>query len=65
MLRKFLHIVMAVVLLGANMGLTISTHYCQGEAVESQINVLPADPGCGMADMEGSYALPVNLSHSV
>jgi len=59
MLRKISHIMMALVPLVANMGLTISTHYCQGETVESQINVLPADLGCGMSDMENACALPV------
>jgi len=59
MFRNILHIMMALVLLVSSTGLTISTHYCQGEAVESQINVLPADPGCGMADMEGTCVLPV------
>jgi len=59
MLRKILNIMMALVLLVSSTGLTISTHYCQGEAVESQINVIPADLGCGMPDMENSCALPV------
>lgn len=59
MLRKVSHIVMALVLIVANLGLTISTHYCQGEALESKINLTPSDLECGMADMENSCALPV------
>lgn len=59
--RKILHIVMAFVLVASNLGLTLSTHYCQGDALESQINLTPVDLGCGMADMGNSCALPVEL----
>ena len=57
--RKILHIVMAFVLVASNLGLTLSTHYCQGEALESQINLTPVVLGCGMADMGNLCALPV------
>lgn len=50
---------MVLVLVTANLGLTISTHYCQGEAIESQINLLPEDLNCGMMDIRNSCNLPV------
>ena len=59
MLRKIFYIVMAFVLVASNLGLTLSTHYCQGEALESQINLTPVDLGCGMTDMVNSCALPL------
>ena len=59
MLRKILHIVMVLVLVTANLGLTISTHYCQGEAIKSQVNLLPEDLDCGMMGMNSSCNIPV------
>lgn len=59
MLRKILYIVMALVLVIANFGLTISTHYCQGEAVETQLNLTHAGLTCGMMDMNNSCDIPL------
>ena len=51
-MKKFFSIILAVVLLASHMSLTIGTHMCRGEAIETRIiyggsHLL----GCGMEDM--------------
>jgi hypothetical protein len=54
-MKKFFSIILAVVLLVSHMSLTIGTHMCRGEAIETRMiyggsHLL----GCGMEDMNES-----------
>lgn len=48
MMRKALSIFFAVLLLISNLGLTLSTHYCGGIAVNTQLVMGNYDLNCGM-----------------
>jgi hypothetical protein len=59
-MKKFFSIVLAVVLLASQLSLTIGTHVCAGEAIETRIiyggsHLL----GCGMEDMSEACEIPV------
>ena len=63
-MKNFFSIILAVVLLASHMSLTIGTHMCRGEAIETRIiyggsHLL----GCGMEDM--NEPCEISLQHDV
>ena len=48
-MKRFLHIIVAVLLLFATTGFTITKHYCSGNLVDVAINAMP-DPCCDMGE---------------
>jgi len=54
MMKQIFSILLSFILLASHSYLTIGTHFCSGEAVESKILLGVTQPGCGMTDMEGS-----------
>jgi hypothetical protein len=64
-MKKFFSIILAVVLLASHMSLTIGTHMCRGEAIETRIiyggsHLL----GCGMEDMNEPCEIPLQHDDS-
>lgn len=53
-MKQFISILLSVLFLASHMYLTIGTHYCGGEAVETKILFGQTHLGCGMMDMEGA-----------
>ena len=51
MMKSLFAILLSVVLLAGQMSLTIGTHICQGEAIETRIIYGGTHLGCGMEDM--------------
>lgn len=49
-MKKSFSILLSFILLAGHMYLTIGTHYCGGEAVESRILFGETHPGCKMSD---------------
>ncbi|WP_020531094.1 HYC_CC_PP family protein [Flexithrix dorotheae] len=49
-MKKILSILLTLILLLSQVGLTMATHYCAGEAVESQIMLVAGNIGCGMEE---------------
>lgn len=62
MLKRISSILLILVILVLNSGLTYITHYCGGEAVESTFSLVQSDLSCGMtpAEMEDC----TNVEHS-
>lgn len=52
MMKQFFSILLAFILLASHSYLTIGTHFCGGEAVETKILVGNTHLSCGMMDME-------------
>ncbi|MBX2843683.1 MAG: hypothetical protein KTR26_18075 [Flammeovirgaceae bacterium] len=50
-MKKILSIFLTCTLLISNIGLTMATHYCAGEAVESRFMLISGEIGCGMEDI--------------
>ncbi len=53
-MKKSFTILLSFILLASHISLTIGTHYCGGEAVESMLMFGENHLGCGMSDMEES-----------
>ena len=51
-LKKLLAISLALLLLGTNLSIALSTHFCGGKAVKSELSIGRYDLDCGMAEME-------------
>lgn len=51
-MKKGFSIILSFILLASHMYLSIGTHFCGGEAVESKILIGETHLGCGMMDME-------------
>eukprot|EP01024_Parvocaulis_polyphysoides_P068040 TRINITY_DN8240_c0_g1_i1.p1 TRINITY_DN8240_c0_g1~~TRINITY_DN8240_c0_g1_i1.p1 ORF type:complete len:141 (+),score=4.17 TRINITY_DN8240_c0_g1_i1:19-441(+) len=49
-MKKILSIFLTFLLLISQVGMTMATHYCAGEAVESQLMLVAGDIGCGMEE---------------
>ncbi|WP_020529701.1 HYC_CC_PP family protein [Flexithrix dorotheae] len=49
-MKKILSIFLTFLLLISQVGLTMATHYCAGEAVESQLMLVAGHIGCGMEE---------------
>lgn len=60
MMKKGFSILLSFILLSSHMYLTIGTHFCSGEAVETKILFGETHLGCGMMDMEESFNIPLN-----
>lgn len=52
MMRKSFSILLSCILLASHMYLTIGTHFCGGEAIETKILLGETHLGCNMPDME-------------
>lgn len=52
--KRFLAISFALLILLSNMGFTFTTHYCGGHAVQSKLMIGLGDLGCGMESMDNS-----------
>lgn len=52
MMKKGFSILLSFILLASHMYLTIGTHFCGGEVVETKIILGETHLGCGMLDME-------------
>ena len=52
MMKQIFSILLSFILLASHSYLTIGTHFCGGEAVESKILLGETHLGCGMMDME-------------
>ena len=50
-LQSAISLTLAVLFLAANVGVTIGSHYCGGEKVESKIMLASHNLDCGMANM--------------
>lgn len=48
LVKKIVSIVLAVLMLGANMSFTFTTHFCGGKAVKSALTFGGSEIGCGM-----------------
>ena len=54
MMTRLVSILLSFFLLASQISLTIGTHYCRGQAVDTKILIGEAHLGCGMADMDES-----------
>lgn len=54
MMTRIVSILLSVFLLASHISLTIGTHYCRGQAVETKILFGETHMSCGMADMDES-----------
>jgi hypothetical protein len=52
LMNRVVSILLSLFLLASHINLTIGTHYCRGQAVDSRLLVGETHMGCGMADME-------------
>jgi hypothetical protein len=64
MMKRSLSILLSFILLASHMSFTIGTHYCGGEAIESNIIIGEAHLGCGMMVTEDSCADSENANLS-
>ncbi|NEN24874.1 hypothetical protein G3O08_15330 [Cryomorpha ignava] len=53
-MRKVIAISLSFILLLSNVGLTLASHYCGGEAVESQLMIGEKSLDCEMPDMDAT-----------
>ena len=51
-LKKISAILLAVLILSSNLSIALSTHFCCGKAVKSELSIGNYDIDCGMTDME-------------
>lgn len=51
-MNKFVSIFLSLIILISSTGITFSTHYCMGRAVDSKIVVGVHELGCGMMDLD-------------
>lgn len=56
--HRILAVLLSAVFLIGNLGFSLSTHFCCGEAVESKLALLPVEIGCGMAEEEPAAPCP-------
>ena len=49
-MKRLFSILIVVIFLAGNIGLTLSTHYCGGHVSEQSLGLSYADLGCGMED---------------
>jgi len=54
-MKKGISILLSLILVTSTMYLTLGTHFCRGEAVESKIILGETHLGCGMMEMEEPY----------
>lgn len=52
LMKQFFSILLSFILLASDINLTLGTHFCGGEAVETKIIWGETHLGCGMMDME-------------
>ena len=66
-MKRILSILLILVVLVLNSGLTIITHYCGGEAVESSYSLTHAELDCGMSleDLQTCTDDPHNKHQSI
>jgi hypothetical protein len=64
-MKKFFSIILAVVLLASHLSLTIGTHMCRGEVIETRIIYGGSHlEGCGMEDMNEPCEIPLQHDNS-
>lgn len=51
-MKKIFSILLSFILLASHLNLALGTHFCGGEAVETQITMGEAHFGCGMSDKD-------------
>jgi hypothetical protein len=52
LVKKVISISLALLMLVSNVGFTLNTHFCGGEAVETSFSIGLHNPDCGMPDMD-------------
>lgn len=52
-MRRYLAIFLAILLLSSNLGFSANIHYCGGRAVKSNISIGESNLGCGMESSPG------------
>lgn len=62
-MKKGFSIFLSFLLLASHMYLTVGTHFCGGEAVESKVLFGASHLGCSMAGQEGSCELDPGAVH--
>jgi hypothetical protein len=63
MMKQFLSILLSFVLLASHINLTMGTHFCGGEAVETKIMLVDTHLGCEMEDMDHVCGDPENINN--
>ena len=53
-MKKILSVSLALIILFANVGFSMNTHFCGGEAVETSFSIGLHNPDCGMDNMDGT-----------
>lgn len=53
-MKKILSVSLALIILFANIGFSMNTHFCGGEAVETSYSIGLHSPDCGMDNMDGT-----------
>ena len=61
-MKKTIAILLSLLILFGNVGLTIATHYCGGKAVKSGIVFGKESLGCGMESMQSSCDVSTNTA---
>jgi len=51
-----------MLILSSNLSIALSTHFCGGKAVKSELSIGSYDLDCGMSDMEGCNDLDWNFN---
>jgi len=52
LVKQFISIFISLMILASSMGITFSTHFCMGRAVDSEIMIGMHELSCGMMDMD-------------
>ena len=53
-MKRLSAILLSLIMLFSSMGITYSTHYCMGRAVESKLMIGEHDLSCGMSEMDNA-----------
>ncbi|MCV9388565.1 HYC_CC_PP family protein [Reichenbachiella ulvae] len=62
-MKKIIAISLSLIILMSHVGLSVSTHYCGGEAVRTHIGIQSVDLSCGME--EAKAALPIDCESAI
>jgi len=54
-MKKYFSILLSFILLASHINLTIGTHFCGGEAIETKVILGQMHLGCDMPDMDESF----------
>ena len=62
-MKQLISILLATLMLLPNIGLTLSTHFCGGHAVEHSLSIGLADLSCGMMDEVGKGSSSLGMEN--